>query len=115
MTQPDEFDLEAAFIAARAAPPQMSDALAARITRDAEAHLPKQSWWARVFSQAGGPVGLGGLVTATVAGFWFGIAPPSETLDPIMIFGTIELAADDAALDDDMTDLFGFEWITEEG
>lgn len=115
MTQPDEFDLEAAFIAARAAPPQLSDALAARITRDAEAHLPKQSWWARFLSKTGGPLGLGGLVTATVAGFWFGIAPPSETLDPMVIFGTIELAADDTALDDDMTDLFGFEWITEEG
>lgn len=115
MTQPDEFDLEAAFEAARAAPPQMSEALAAHIARDARTHLPKQSWWARLLSTTGGPLGFGGLVTATVAGFWFGAAPPSVTLDPMVVFGTIELAADETAVDDDMTDLFGFEWITEEG
>ena len=76
---------------------------------------PRRNCLTRFLSKTGGPLGLGGLVTATVAGFWFGIAPPSETLDPMVIFGTIELAADDTALDDDMTDLFGFEWITEEG
>jgi hypothetical protein len=53
---------------------------------------------------------LGGLVTATVAGFWLGVAPPVDTVDPLLWFGTTEVA-----VDEDMTDLFGFDWDREEG
>jgi hypothetical protein len=100
MTQPDPFDLEAAFARARSQPPQMSQDLSTRIARDAQAHLPAPPLWRRVAAA------VGGLVTATVAGFWLGVAPPSEAVDPLRMI---------VAQEDDMSDLFGFEWISEEG
>jgi hypothetical protein len=115
MTQPDRFDLEAALEAARAAPPQMSAALAARIGDDALHYLPRERLWRRILAAVGGPAGLGGLVTATVAGFWLGVAPPAQTVDPLLLFGTA-----DAVAEEDMTDLTGsgwtvFEFASEEG
>lgn len=110
MTQLDDFDLEAAFDVARATPPQMPDALAARIVSDALTHQPAVPLWRRVMAAVGGPAGLGGLVTATVAGFWFGVAPPADTVDPLILLGTVEMAADD-----DLADFTGFGWYSEEG
>lgn len=110
MTQRDNFDLEATFDAARAGPPQMPDGLLARIVADAEAVQPQVPLWRRLMAAVGGPAGLGGLVTATVAGFWLGVAPPHDNVDPLVLIGVIELAADD-----DMTDLLGFGWYSEEG
>jgi hypothetical protein len=104
MTQPDRFDLEALLDAARAAPPQMSDALVARMAADAQAHLPRPALWRRIVEAVGGPAGLGGLVTATVAGFWLGVAPPVDTVDPLALFGTVS--------DAEMTDITALDWAT---
>lgn len=105
MTQPDKFDLEALFEDARAQPPQMSGGLVARIAADAVAQMPTLPLWRRAMAAVGGPAGLGGLVTATVAGFWIGVAPPAETVDPLALFGTPETVADY-----DLTDLTGVDW-----
>lgn len=112
MTQPDEFDLEAVFAAARAAPPQMPDGLAVRIVADAQAHLPTVPLWQRVMTSIGGPAGLGGLVTATVVGFWIGIAPPDAMIDPLLLIGGESYAED---VEDGFADLSGFGWDSEEG
>ncbi|MGJ8596407.1 hypothetical protein [Sulfitobacter sp.] len=110
MTQRENFDLEALFDGARAQPPQMPDWLSDRIVADAMRHLPSVPLWRRVIAAVGGPAGLGGLVTATVAGFWFGVAPPADTVDPLVLFGAVEVSADY-----DYTDLTGFGWDIEEG
>lgn len=112
MTEPDTFDLETAFEAARAAPPVMPDGLAARIVADAEAELPRAPLWTRIMSAVGGPAGLGGLVTATVVGFWIGVAPPDTMFDPLALIG-VEASVD--ALDNDQTAFDGFGWDIEEG
>lgn len=110
MTQPDSFDLEAAFDAARAAPPQMSDALAVRIVADAERMQPAAPIWQRLLNAIGGPAALGGLVTATAVGFWFGVALPGDVLDPITLLGAVEQSTDE-----DMTLLMGDGWYNDEG
>lgn len=110
MTQPETFDLEVLFENARAQPPKMPDGLSDRIVTDALTHLPQLPLWRRVMAAVGGPAGFGGLVTATVAGFWIGVAPPVDTVDPLVLFGAIESAADY-----DLTDLTGFDWDIEEG
>jgi hypothetical protein len=110
MTQPDGFDLETAFDAARVAPPRMPDALAARIIADGERLQPSTPLWQRLMAAVGGPAGLGGLVTATVAGFWFGVALPVEQVNPLVLLGAVELTADE-----DLTDLMGVGWFSDEG
>jgi len=112
MTEPDTFDLEAAFDAARAAPPVMPDGLAARIVADAEARLPRAPLWKRMMASVGGPAGLGGLVTATVVGFWIGVAPPETMIDPLALIGG-EASVD--ALEYEQTAFDGFGWDIEEG
>ncbi|MEQ6204061.1 hypothetical protein ABMC88_13505 [Sulfitobacter sp. HNIBRBA2951] len=112
MTDPDSFDLEAAFEAARAAPPVMPDGLAARIVADAAAQMPRAPWWQRMMASVGGPAGVGGLVTATVVGFWVGVAPPDTSVDPLALMG-IETALDDTS--DDLPAFGGFVWDSEEG
>jgi hypothetical protein len=116
MTQPDRFDLETLFAAARAAPPQMPDALAARIVADARTHLPRRPLWRRMVEAVGGPAGLGGLVTATVAGFWLGVAPPAETVDPLVLFGAAETVAEvEISVFDWTADWTAFDFETDEG
>jgi len=110
MTQHDPFDLEAAFDAARAAPARMPEALSVRIVADALAHQPPKPFLTRLLAAIGGPAGLGGLVTATVAGFWFGIAPPLDGIDPLALIGAVEL---DASYE--YTDLVGLGWDSDEG
>ena len=110
MTQPETFDLEALFEDARAQPPEMPDSLGTRIVADALAHQPRVPLWRRVIAAVGGPAGFGGLVTATVAGFWIGVAPPADTVDPLVLFGAVESVSYY-----DLTDLTGFDWNIEEG
>lgn len=110
MTQRDSFDLEAAFEAARADPPQMSAALLARIEADALEHQRPVPLWRRLLGALGGPAGVGGLVTATVMGFWVGFAPPADQLDPLVLIGAVEQVADD-----DFADMSGFGWYSDEG
>jgi hypothetical protein len=110
MTRPDETDLEAAFERARAAPPRMPDTLSARILADAAALQPAVPIWRRMLRAIGGPAGLGGVTAAAAAGLWLGIAPPVETVDPLVLIGATPTAAEV-----EMTELFGFGWYGEEG
>ncbi len=110
MTQPDGFDLETVFEAARAAPPQMSDALSMRIIADAEKLQPARPLWQRLMNAIGGPAALGGLVTATIVGFWFGVSPPDSVLDPITLLGGV-----DQATDEDIVALLSDGWYSDEG
>ena len=107
MTQRDTFDLESLFEEARANPPHPSADLSARIAADAAAQMPRAPLWWRLIGAVGGPAGFGGLVTATVAGFWIGVAPPVDTVDPLVLFGTV-----DSASAFEVTDLTGFDWAT---
>lgn len=110
MRQHDGFDLESAFEAARAAPAQMPQALAARIIADAERLQPSKPLWHRLMNAVGGPAGVGGLVTATVAGFWFGVSPPADVVDPLVLVGAVDLT-----VDEDVADLMSFGWYSDEG
>ena len=103
MTQHDPFNLEAAFDVARATPAPMPEALTARIFADAVAHQPRKPIWVRLLNAIGGPAGMGGLVTATVAGFWFGVTPPADGYDPLLLVSAVE-----QQVDEDFTDLVGF-------
>ncbi len=109
MTQRDDFELEAALTAARAAPPPMPGALAQRILADALAAQTPAPLWRRIIAGLGGPVGLGGLVTATVAGFWIGVAPPDALPDPLVLMGVV------AATEEEDVGLNGLGWDSEEG
>lgn len=108
MTQPDEFDLEAALARARRAPPSVPPALEARILADALAHQPRGALWARLLGALGGPAALGGLVSATVAGFWLGLAPPATALDPLEWIGASLVQVEDMQLAD-------FGWDSDDG
>lgn len=117
MTQSDNaFDLDAAFEAARNAPPQMPIGLSARILADAEANLPRASLFERFMAAIGGTAGLGGLVTATVVGLWIGVAPPDGLGDPLQLIG-VQVAAEDVDTDVDeaFLDLSAIGWDSEEG
>lgn len=85
--------LDGFFAAARAAAPEPSAALLARILADAEAAAPRpdaargaavrrrggaMTAFGGWLGALGGWGGLGGLATATVAGLWFGYADPSD-------------------------------------
>lgn len=110
MTQNNDQDLEAAFAAARAAPPQMPPGLMARISLDAAANQRSVPLWRRVMVALGGPVAMAGLVTATVAGFWLGVAPPQATVDPLVLIGAVDLEAED-----EMADVLYAGWYSDEG
>jgi len=111
-------DLEALLEAAHAQAPQMPNGLAARIVEDALAVMPRVPWYrrwpARALAAIGGPAGLGGLVTATVAGFWLGIAPPADTVDPLVWVGAADSTAE-VYEDEELADLVGTNWFGDEG
>ncbi|MEX0347863.1 MAG: hypothetical protein AB3N15_00425 [Paracoccaceae bacterium] len=92
MTETDK-DLEAFFAAARDRRDDMPDGLAARMMDDADRiqqdHLvvtdPVRSrpcLWDQLQSLLGGWAGMGGLVAASAAGVWIGLAPPEFLPDP---------------------------------
>jgi len=89
----DDAALEAFFVAARSDPPVPSDALMARIMADAEAEAhgrdatmavaqparrTRRGLIATVIGALGGWPAMAGMVTATMAGVWFGFAAPDE-------------------------------------
>ena len=88
MTEPDPLD--EFFEAARNAPAHPSDDLMARVAADAAREAPRPAQPARVrpgiFETLGGWPALGGLVTATVAGVWIGVANPLG-VDPLDYVG----------------------------
>ncbi|SMH33056.1 dihydroorotate dehydrogenase [Maritimibacter sp. HL-12] len=94
-TEPDKLDdtaLDAMFAAARAETPEPSAGLMARILADAEnlqaardrppRPMARPGPWARFVDGLGGWTTLAGLVTATLAGVWFGFVSP-ERLDTL--------------------------------
>jgi len=88
----DDAELEAFFTAARAETVDPSAALMARIVADAEAQAearealrqmpapraPRRGLIAAVIGGLGGWPAVAGMVTATVAGVWFGFAAPDQ-------------------------------------
>jgi len=119
MTQSDNaFDLEAAFDAARNAPPQMPIGLSARILADAEANLPPAPLLQRLMAAIGGTASLGGLVTATMVGLWIGVAPPNGVGDPLELVGlrgTAQVVETDTDVDEAFLNLSAIGWDSEEG
>ncbi len=111
MTETDKTDaaLETLFDAARAAPPDLPDALMDRVLADAMAQHPRlrKRGWRHLLEPLGGAAGLGGLVTATCVGFWIGIAPPEALPD----VGALVLGAETSS----EADTYGFGWDIEEG
>jgi len=111
----DDLALESLFDAARADPPQVPEALMARVIADAQTFQPNiartrwQGWqgWLRAI---GGLPALGGLVTATCVGFWLGVAPPEGLPD---LAGQVLGQQDSTALET-ATGLTGFGWDIEE-
>ena len=89
MTNPNEDMLEDIFAKARAATPAPADDLMKRVLADADALQPRPSAasvpamgiWSRMLDAIGGWPAAGGLVAATVAGIWVGIAPPASVED----------------------------------
>ena len=114
--QNDDAALEALFEHARATPPQVPAALTSRVLADARAAqpVPRRRGWRALVHAIGGVPALGGLVSATVVGFWLGVAPPEAIPD---LAGQLWLATDSAtALDTaDAQDMATFGWDIEEG
>jgi len=110
--------LDALFDAARAAPPDVPEALMAAVVADAAAQMPAArgggSLVQRALAALGGLPALGGMVTATCVGFWLGLAPPEglpdvgEAIWALGTENTTELA---------MVDVYDGGWISgiEEG
>ena len=83
----DDTELDGLFAAAKAAAPQPSPDLMARILADAEASVaapPKRrpSFWAGVLESIGGWPSAAGLATAAVAGLAIGLGTP-DTLETL--------------------------------
>ncbi|WP_370400838.1 hypothetical protein [Sulfitobacter sp. JB4-11] len=110
--------LEALFVAARAAPPQVPDALMARVAADARAQMPPQRGVAarakRWIALLGGGPGVGGLIAATFVGFWMGLAAPEILPD---VGGALVSTATGGTSTLVLADLYADDWIAgiEEG
>lgn len=116
----DEFATVDALLAqARNSPPQVPDALMARVLADAQAAQPEiirsmpetQDLWARFCEVFGGWQGMGGMVAATCAGVWIGLSPPETLPDAgVLLFGyeTTDVSATTA-------ELTSFGWDLDEG
>jgi len=111
-------DLEASFAAAQRHVPPVSADLMARVLADAEDLQPaapeiarpvRANLFDRLVDACGGWPALGGLVTATMVGFWIGISPPSLIEEPT---ASLFEGADALALYD--VELTGFGWDQEE-
>lgn len=74
----DDDYLETLFAASRAAAPEPSRALLAKVMADAEAQFSRSAAvagiWTRLLDAIGGWGGMGGLATATCAGIWIGFS-----------------------------------------
>ena len=107
--------LDALFDQARATPPQVPQALVARVLADAQAVQPQPAGqgWRALLKALGGAPGLGGLITASCMGFWLGVAPPAALPDlaGYLIDGATDQDAD--VLDGAVLTAFG--WDIEEG
>lgn len=110
----DDQGLETLFAAERVAPPEVPDALMARVLLDAAAlqNVPRAGMFARLWAGLGGAPGMGGLVTATCVGFWLGVAPPEVFPD---LAGAMLGIQDVLLADAGGEGLSGFGWDIEDG
>jgi len=98
MTKRDmtETELDALFDAAHKSVPDPAPDFLARLEQDAARALAPRpaarplGWFARLRQSIGGWGGLGGLVTATVAGFWIGVSPPASLADSLDVLAMLE-------------------------
>lgn len=88
MTDPKMDMLDDIFAQVRAVAPTPSDDLVARVLADAEtadqkvaAPAPRPGFFAGLLEAVGGWPSVGGLVAATAAGIWVGVAPPASVED----------------------------------
>jgi hypothetical protein len=89
-------DLDAFFNVARDVPPDVSDALMARVLADADAHQPRDvvakaavpGIWNRLLAAIGGGPALAGLSTAALCGVWIGFAQPGQVADLLLVGST---------------------------
>ncbi|WP_242650942.1 hypothetical protein [Yoonia tamlensis] len=88
MTDRNDDMLEDIFAQARAVAPAPSDDLIARVLAGAtlpqaapKPAAPRRSIGQQLLDLLGGWTSVGGLVTATCAGVWIGVAPPSAVQD----------------------------------
>lgn len=102
MSDPNNKMLDDLFAQVRETQPVPSEALLMRVMADAAHAQPvakqipatKQGFWAQVAEAIGGWPSVGGLVAATVAGVWIGVAPPSSVEE-----FTASLVGDQVSLD----------------
>lgn len=111
MTDPNDDMLEALFAEARGASVAPDDALTARVLADAarvqaagwaRPEVPQPGLWQRFLDMIGGWPALGGLATATVAGFWIGVAPPTSVSDLTASLIGDEVSLSPLGLQDDL-------------
>lgn len=86
MTDPKSNMLDDLFAEARELAPKPSAALVARVLADAESPrtatpIRKRGLMERMFDMIGGWPAAGGLLAATIAGLWIGVAPPASVED----------------------------------
>ncbi len=114
MTKPDTDHLGVLFESARATPPEVPEALLDRILADAHAVQPAtpRRNWRMIWTAIGGAPAFGGMVTATVVGFWIGMAVPGSLPDfaTQIISGETVIFADDEGT----SELTAFGWDMEE-
>lgn len=89
----------------------------ARMVQDALLHQPVAQgvvapWWRRALVSMGGWQTMGGLVTATCAGFWIGVNPPAAV--PDVVDNLLSMAPIYAQSGENVA-LAGFGWDLEEG
>ncbi len=86
MTDPNDKMLDDLFAEARDVKPAVSNDLMARVLADANAVQQAKpadvtprapGFWFRFFDLVGGWPAIGTLTAATIAGLWFGVAPPA--------------------------------------
>jgi hypothetical protein len=124
----DDAALEAFFMAGRAEAQAPSQGLMARVMADADAEIlaraarprparVRPGLIAAVIGALGGWPALAGMVTATVAGAWFGFAAPDEvnTLAGGLLWSTEASTAAGYDLEDIVPGGTGFGAILEEG
>ncbi len=85
MTDPNDDMLDGLFAQAREIAPPVSDRLMDRVLVDAvppqRHNAARPGFWSGLLDVVGGWSAIGGLVTAMLAGFWIGVAPPSAVTD----------------------------------
>jgi hypothetical protein len=114
----DDSGLDALLESAARQPPRPSGDLTERVLADAHAMqpVPRRAGWQRLRAMLGGAPGLSGLATATLVGFWIGVAPPEGLPDLAQrLLAPQAVDAIEAATLDGLLESDSFGWMTDEG